>query len=214
MPPPTYTLYTPPGSFRALAPLIAAECNAIDVQVVTENIEEVIAQKSPSGQAPILECSSSKEIVFGSSAMARYLAGLRSDTGLLPAGLVERACVDNWVDWCSAELEVPACVLFYPKVGLMPENAEAMEKAKNDMNEALQVLQNQLTNHQYVVGDVLTLADITIVATLVYPFRLALDPEFLQPFHKVVDWYRQCRSLPEFLTVMGALEEESGSKKD
>ena len=121
--PPSYTLYTPQGSFRAFAPLIAAEINQIDVTVETENIETVAQEKSPTGKVPLLETP--QGVIFASSAIARYVAGLRTDTGLLGDSFQDRAAVDQWVDWCNAEIEVPACVLFYPVAGYMSVDDQA-----------------------------------------------------------------------------------------
>lgn len=125
MPPPSYTLYTPAGSFRAFAPLIAAECNHIEVTVETEGVEAAAKSKSPTGKAPLLEITPKGGVIFASAAIARYLAGIRRDTGLLGSSFQERAAVDNWIDWSSAELELPACVLFYPVAGYIAVDAEA-----------------------------------------------------------------------------------------
>lgn len=128
MPPPSYTLYTPAGSFRAFAPLVAAECNHIEVTVETEGVETAAKSNSPTGKAPFLESSSDNNnkqdgVIFASSAIARYLAGLRTDTGLLGSSFQDRAAIDNWIDWCGAEVELPACVLFYPIAGYMTVDA-------------------------------------------------------------------------------------------
>jgi elongation factor 1-gamma len=121
--PPTYKLYAPPGSFRAFAPLVAAEYNGIDVEVETNDVEKAVQAKSPTGKAPILETP--KGVIFSSHAMARYVAGLRRDTGLLGNSLQEQSSVDSWMDWTAQDVELPACVLFYPVAGYMPVNADA-----------------------------------------------------------------------------------------
>ena len=136
--PPSYTLYTPAGSFRAFAPLIAAEINHVNVTVETENVETIAQLKSPTGQLPILEfavkrnssrsssttaslsSSSSEGVIFSSAAIARYLAGVRTDTCLMGrGGFLEKAMINQWVDWCGAELELPSCILVYPLIGYM-----------------------------------------------------------------------------------------------
>lgn len=122
MAPKQYTLYTPAGSFRAFAPLIAAEYNRVDVTVNTADVEEAAETKSPTGKAPLLETPGG--VVFSSNAIARYLAGIRTDTGLLGESFRDRAMVNQWIDWTSAEVELPACFLFYPVVGYLPPNAE------------------------------------------------------------------------------------------
>jgi elongation factor 1-gamma len=121
--PPSYTLYAPAGSFRAFAPLIAAEYNGVDIDVVTDGVEDVIKTKSPTGKAPILETPAG--VIFSSHAMARFVGSLRRDTGLLGGSFQEQAAVDAWMDWTAQDVELPACVWFYPVAGYMSANDEA-----------------------------------------------------------------------------------------
>ena len=128
MTPPAYTLYTPEGSFRAFAPLVAAEVNELHVTVITneEILHQVASTQSPTGKLPFMtSADDSVPGIFSSLAMARFLAGLRPDTGLLGSTLAEQLQVDYWMDWTIQEIEVPACVLFYPKVGVLPDNPDA-----------------------------------------------------------------------------------------
>jgi elongation factor 1-gamma len=72
----------------------------------------------------VLELSSGA-IIFSSQAAARYMAGLRRDSGLTGNTLTESAAIDAWMDWAGQDLELPACVWFYPVAGYMPFNAAA-----------------------------------------------------------------------------------------
>jgi len=123
--PPSYTLYTPEASFRAFATLIAAEYNGISIEVSTD---ASAASKSPVGKLPVLECQdaggddSNNVIIFSSHAAARYVAGLRRDCGLMGRSASESAAIDAWMDWCATDVELPACVWFYPVAGYMPFN--------------------------------------------------------------------------------------------
>jgi elongation factor 1-gamma len=111
---PSYTLYAPEGSFRAFSALIAAEYNGIDVKVETDLSS--VPSKSPTGKAPILVVGGRKEedVVFSSHAIARYLGGMRRDALLCGSSLQEQAAVDSWMDFCAHEVELPACVWYYP----------------------------------------------------------------------------------------------------
>lgn len=122
---PSYKLYTPQGSFRAFAPLIAAEYNQIGVEVITEDLEEAVRSKSPTGKAPFLENVKTGEIIFSTHAMARCLGSLRKDIGLMGRTFNEAAAVNRWVDWCQQDVELPCCILFYPVAGYIPKNAVA-----------------------------------------------------------------------------------------
>lgn len=74
------------------------------------------------------------------------------------------------------------------------------------MRTALQVLQDQLADKKYLLGDQFTLADIVLVSTLVYPFKLVCDEKFLVPYDHVVRWFTACVRRPEFLAVLGPVE--------
>ena len=125
--PPSYTLYSPQGSFRAFAPLVAASYNGIDIKVVTdEKVEDTIKTKSPTGKAPILEVSTTGDnsVIFSSHSIARYVAGLRSDTGLYGFNHQNQIAIDSWMDWIAQEVELPCCMVFYPIAGIMASNKE------------------------------------------------------------------------------------------
>lgn len=113
--PPTYKLHAPEASFRAFAPLIAAEYNGIPVEVSTDLSASAL---SPTGKLPLLEVTpksgSTPTRIFSSHAIARFIAGLRRDTGLVGDSFAEQASIDTWVDFCAQDLELPACIWFYP----------------------------------------------------------------------------------------------------
>jgi len=199
----SYTLHAPPGSFRAFPILIAAEYNNIDIQVAPEFNVKTIQKKSPTGKAPILETPSGN-VLFSSHAIARYVANLRRDTNIGGASIVEQAEVDAWLDFCAAELELPACVWFYPIAGYMPFYQEAYEKAKIDFSKALTVLETHLEGKEYLVGKSgLTLADIVVCSTLLYPFKLVASPSYLKAYPRVVAWFQKCVQQEQFVAVVG-----------
>lgn len=80
------------------------------------------------------------------------------------------------------------------------------EKAKEDLAKALTTLNNYLANNTYLVGDQITLADIIIASTLLYPMKLVADETYRKPFEHVVRWFQSCVSQPEFEAVVGKVE--------
>jgi len=196
----TYTLHAPAGSFRAFKALIAAEYNSIPVTVADFN-PSTLAALSPTSKAPILETP--QGVIFESNAIARYLAKMRRDTGLAGETLFEEAAVDSWMDFAANEVELPACVWFYPAAGYMPFNEAAYAKAKADLGTALATLNNYLLDKTYLVGHRVTLADIAVVSALVYPLKLVCDKDYLKPFGNVVRWFTTCVNQPQFKAVIG-----------
>jgi hypothetical protein len=66
-----------------------------------------------------------KGVIFSSHAMARFVAGIRRDSGLLGSSLQEQAAIDAWMDWAAQDVELPCCVWFYPVAGYIPFHKEA-----------------------------------------------------------------------------------------
>lgn len=197
----SYTLHTPAGNFRAFKALIAAEYNGITVDAPEFSAEKVAAL-SPSKKAPIL-VTPNGSVIFESNAIARYLAKIRRDTGLAGENAFEEASIDAWVEWSANELELPCCVWFYPVAGYMPFHPDAYNKAKADVEKALTILNDHLGDKTYIVGDRITLADICLASTLVYPMKLVCDKTYLKPFGNVARWFQTCVNQPQFEAVIG-----------
>jgi len=202
MPKTSYTLHAPEASFRAFAPLIAAEYNGVAVDVSTDL---AAASMSPTGKLPLLEIkkTSGSTVLFSAHAIARFLGGLRKDTGLLGNTIEEQAAIDGWMDFATQDLELPSCIWYYPVAGYMPFKQEAYEKAKADLIKGLTILNDYLLTKTYLVNDQITLADIVVASTLIYPFKLVCDKTFLKPFGNVTRWFNTCVNQPEFVQVVG-----------
>ena len=86
----------------------------------------------------------------------------------------------------------------------MPFSADAYEKAKKDLATGLSTLEKHLASTKtFLVGDQVTLADIVVTSTLLYPFKLVCDKQYLKEFPNVVRWFQTCTSQPEFGQVVG-----------
>lgn len=80
------------------------------------------------------------------------------------------------------------------------------EKAKTDLAQGLTKLNDYLLTRTYLVGNQITLADIVVVSTLLYPMKLVCDKTYLKPFTNVVRWFTTCVNQPAFIAVMGKVE--------
>ncbi|RLN49675.1 hypothetical protein BBJ29_001207 [Phytophthora kernoviae] len=197
-------LITYPGNYRCFKALIAAEYNGIDIELPAFDMAKdlkTVKGKTPVGKVPILETE--EGTIFESGAIARYIARLRADTGLYGKTFFESGQVDAWIDFSSHELEVPLEVWLYPILGWGKFNAAALAKAKEDVKKALQILENHLHLRTYLVGEQITLADISVASALVYPFKMVLDKDFRKPFSAVNRWFSTLVNQPEFQAVVG-----------
>jgi len=202
----SYTLHTDAGNFRAFKVLIAAEYNSIEISIPefnvgTDNLTPAFLKKSPLGRVPVLDTPQGS--LFESNAIARYVARLRADTELLGANFYDNAQVDTWVDFCAHDIELPATLWYYPYLGVAPYNAALTNKAKNDLAKSLSVLEAHLADKTYVVGHKITLADISLVSALVYPFKFVAEPSYRAAFPNVVRWFTTCVNQTQFEAVIG-----------
>jgi len=200
------TLFVEPGNFRAFKVLIAAEYNNITINIPDfkrneSNKTADFLKVSPAGKVPALQTPQGS--VFESNAIARYIARMRQDTGLMGATFFESAEVDQWIDFCSNNIELPASIWFYPILGYMAENAAATARAKTDLASALAILNNHLSSRTYLVGEAITLADITVASTLVYPFKFVCDAKYRAAFPNVMRWFETLVHQPQFEAVVG-----------
>ena len=201
-----YTLRVDGGNFRAFKILVAAGTNGVKVDVPAfiagvDDKSEDFKSKSPMGRVPILETSNGT--LFESNAIAKFIGGLNPATNLNGSNFFEEAQVSQWLDFCTREIDFPACVWMYPAFGYMAANPAATKKAKSDLAAALDVVEKALAGKEYLVGSALTLADIAIVCSLVYPFKFVCDAAFRGKFPAVVALFEKCIATSAFADVVG-----------
>ena len=66
-------------------------------------------------------------------------------------------------------------------------------------------MNKHLLDKTYLVNDQITLADIVVASTLLYPFKLVADAAYLKPYPNVVRWFQTCVNQPEFQQVVGVV---------
>jgi elongation factor 1-gamma len=120
--------------------------------------------------------------------------------------MYEAAAIDGWMEFAANELELPACVWWYPVAGYMPFNDKAYEKAKTDLAAVLGKLECHLHTRTYLGGEQITLADIAVASALVYPMKLVCDKTWLKPFTNVTRWFTTCVNQPQFTAVIGQVQ--------
>ena len=201
----TYTLIDYAGDFRAYKALIAARYSGITLEQpkFTSGVDNLTAEflaLSPSGKVPVLVTEDGA--LTQSNAIARFLARHRNATGLCGASLLESAQVDQWIDWCLNELELPAVMWLFPIFGWMPNDVQRTNAAKKDVLAALSTLDAHLAGCTFIVGERVTLADIVIVSTLVSPFKMVLDGAQRKRFPNVMRYFSTLINLPHFKAVL------------
>jgi len=191
-------LYAHPDKYMTKKMLIAANYAGLDIEIPKNaGADEV-------GRIPVLETEGG--CIFSTGAIARYLSRLRRDVPLYGRNLLESGMIDSWTEFSTNELEVPLSAWMnhaqYP--------AEVVERAKADALKALGVLNNHLLNFTYMVGDSMTLADISVCCAVAEAFKTVLTADVRSSLGNLVRWFNLCMAQTEFQKVIGKVDMAAG----
>lgn len=157
---------------------------------------------NPNGRIPTLV--DGDVVLWESHAIMRYLALKQAEAGaavsLYPAGAVQRARTERWLDWTLATLQPAERDLFWGMVRTRPE-ARDMARIRAGAaasGAAWRLLDDHLAGgRNFVEGDQLTLADIALGAYARRWFGVAVEdrPELA----RLRAWYDRLSERPGFI---------------
>jgi glutathione S-transferase len=197
----TLALYVFPVSPRAFKVLFAAHHLGIDYDLRyinlfkgEQNAPEYRAL-NPSGRMPTMDHDG--YVLWESNAIVNYLASLKPESGVLPADARGRGAIEKWQFFDSNHWD-PACAAFVferlVKKIIGRGDADPAEIAKAEANFArnAELLDGQLQNHRYVMGDALTVADFSLGGAMAAA-EIAQYP--LEPYRAIQRWHADLKSL-------------------
>lgn len=149
---------------------------------------------NPNGAVPTLV--DGDFVLTESRAIMQYLASKKPESGLLPRDEAARADVTRWQFWDAAHFSPQMGSLAFEKMlkGMMglgePDNAK-INDALSNFRRFGAVLDKRLNGKQYLVGNALTLADLTVASSLMYAKQteapLAEFPHLQSWFSRISD---------------------------
>lgn len=148
--------------------LYVLEESGLDFEFVLVDLEkgehksDSFQQKTPMGKVPLLEHDG--EYLFESGAICRYVGSV-SNSPLYPADLLQRARVDQWLDFFSCHLGRWFSTLFFeqvikPKYGLGDPNEASLEEATKFAHQQLSILDGLLQDSDWLANDAVSIADL------------------------------------------------------
>jgi elongation factor 1-gamma len=200
------TLYTFPQNPRAQRILIAAQYSGLAVKVA-ENFKLGETDKSPAflakfplGKIPAFETADGQAI-FETSAIAKFVAS--NNTVLATSSAFEEALVQQYVSLADEDVYQASCTWVYPTFGVIQYNKTATARAQESVKHILTALNSALETRTFLVGEKITLADITLATAFLQLFQQVLDPAFRAPFPHVTRWFTTLINQPQFIAVLG-----------
>ena len=136
-------------------------------------------------------------VLTESRAIMQYLASKKPESGLLPRDEAARADVTRWQFWDAAHFSPQLGTLGFEKlikgmVGLGDPDVAKCNEALVNFRRWAAVLDKRLSGKQYVVGNALTLADLTLASSLMYAKQVDAP---LGEFPNVQAWFSRISDL-------------------
>lgn len=159
------------------------------------NKEPAYLALNPNGLIPTLVDGG--EALWESNAVVRYLFARYGKAPIAPEGAVERARADAWTEWYSSTLWPNVRPLLVQLVRTPEDKRDrgVIESAQKAANAAVDLLERELSQREYLVGNDFTWADIPVGAALQRWYNLPIR----RPEHKALDrYYARLQQRPAF----------------
>jgi glutathione S-transferase len=150
---------------------------------------------NPNGAVPTLV--DGDFVLTESRAIMQYLASKKPESGLLPRDEAGRADVTRWQFWDASHFSPQMGTLGFEKVvkammGLGEPDVGKVQDALTNFRRFAAVLNKRLEGKQYIVGNALTIADLTLASSLMYAKQVDLP---LAEFPNVQAWFSRISDL-------------------
>ena len=173
----------------------------IDILAGETQGEEFLS-RNPVGKIPAVELEA-RRTLFESNAILNYLA---EGTAFLPEDRWLRAQVLQWqfFEQYSHEPFIAVARFIAKYLGLPNDREQEYRSKQQGGNRALSVMDQHLARNLYFVGDIPTIADISLYAYTHVAYEGGFD---LEAFPAVGGWLLRMEALPNHLTMEQAAAE-------
>ncbi|KAL3985464.1 Elongation factor 1 gamma conserved domain family protein [Acanthocheilonema viteae] len=187
-------VYGSPKSFRMQKILIAAKIGNKDVSVIDQKPPH---NKFPLGVTPAME--DNNITLFGADAIMLHLAG---------EAMKEANCSEvlQWMQWSEGQLIPNVLGYVLPSVSAAHIDSEMLEAAKTELLMQLKCLNTLLLTKTFLVGERMSLADISVAMDLLPAYQYVLDEAARASLINVNRWFRTIINQKTVKDVLGEVQ--------
>jgi len=200
------TLYAYTGSLRAAKIQIAAEYSGAKVQngnfeFGKTNASPEFLKKFPLGKVPAFETKDG-HCLYETDAIALFVANAQ----LRGSSAIDAALVQQYISFSNNEITPSACTWTFPCLGFKQYNKAETAAAQEHLKKCFTLLNDTLLTRTFLVGERISLADITLCCDLVCLYKLVLEPKFRAPYGNLNRWFMTCVNQPQFKKILGEVK--------
>ena len=186
------TIYGSDLSGPAIKCRLTASILGIDYKWQLVNLREGEQKKewflniNPVGKVPAIDDGGFH--LFESNAICKYLCD-KANSPLYPKDVKKRAIIEQWIDYSCFHIGANFIPVVYNRLFAamrgLPVNEKAITDGLDNLKLYFPVIENQLTKHQYIASQEISLADIILLALLEPAEMAKID---LSAYPKVSAW--------------------------
>lgn len=192
------TLYTYADSYRGTKCRVAAAYGGANLKVV-----EVKSDDQSHHHVPAFESDDKKVHLIETNAIAYYLANDQLRGG---SSIEDRSRVLQWLNWGSQDVYSAVASWVYPALSLVDSTPAQVQAAKNDLKNIFEFLNGYLKTRTYLVGERLSLADISLASDLLLAYEHVADEQWRKPYANVNRWFQTIVHQANFKKVAGEVK--------
>ncbi len=110
-----------------------------------------------------------------------------------------RACVEQWLDWTQCRFSPSVVDIVLNKVFLQEKgDAKAIERGLEQLTELTEILEQHLTDKDYLAGAAPTIADLALASNVFHLGLAQAQPDT----QNISNWFRHISELKGFQTSL------------
>lgn len=190
-------LYYSPNFIRPIIPMCLAQYFKTNIQCIDIATDmENFARDFPLQKCPVLINRETGLYLTETISINNYIVKTfckdpQEVKKLLGSSVLEESKILRWESLSVSDLVVREFNYLAPLLGLIPYNAEAHLEAKSQLDVVVQIFEEELKNNQFLVGNHITLADLSASGSFFFGFNFGFDEKWSQRYPSITRWYKE-----------------------
>ncbi|TFK18934.1 elongation factor 1-gamma [Coprinopsis marcescibilis] len=207
---PAGTLWTVDAQWKGKAIRALAAYGGVEIALpesyehYVDNKKSEFLSKFPHGKIPAWEGADGFKL-FESAPIARYIATLAPNSGLLGNSSEDAALVDQWVHFIEHEVDLFTDLIRTITSGVLPYNKPAHTAFLERQARGLNTLEAHLSTQTFLVGERITLADVWVAVLIQKGVSSTIDAAVRTKLPNVIRHLETIVNQPKFKDIVGPI---------
>lgn len=172
----------------------------VEIELGKDNKTEEFKKKNPNGTIPVLEVNG--KYIWESNSILKYIA--KEGKVLLGENNLENVEIAQWLDFIAQNLFIPGHPIIAHACGCGKAPSKGVKKeASEKIAKAMEIFNSHLKHYTYLVGERVSIADISLVTILESLSKKHFTDEDKSKYKSVFRLYKTVSAQPQYQAVFG-----------